>query len=37
MTLTDTLDRVLTTTGLFAMLAAVPMAGVLSVIQSLAV
>ena len=37
MTLTDTLDRILTTAGLFGMLAAVPLAGVLSVIQSLAV
>ena len=37
MILTDTLDRLLTTTGLFALLAAVPVAGVLSVIQSLAV
>ena len=37
MTLTDAFDRILTTTGLFAMLAAVPLAGVLSVVNSLAV
>ena len=37
MTLTDTLDRILTTAGLFGMLAALPLAGVLSVVNSLAV